>query len=229
MELNLKVNNSLEILKNSALFSMSLGAKELFHSNFIAYLLSSKNKNLNSAKNALKQVFFGKIFDGEIVCLREKNNLDLILIRSNFKDLNQDEISCVVVEIKLKSTPTKKQLDNYDEKIKGGIKLEKLLSNECDTNNQIIKIEGDLFNWRLKRPRGEPISTKIRKVLLAPTKPLSTSEGENQFWNYISWIEVINSLKKNIITNNDLENMILENYVVSLENILVILNEINII
>ena len=194
MELNSKVSNSLEILKKSALFSMSLGAKELFHSNFIAYLLSSKNKNLNSAKNALKQIFFGKIFDDEIICLREKSNLDLILIRSNFKDLNQDEISCVAVEIKLKSTPTKKQLDNYDKKIEGGINLTKSLSNECDTNDQIIKIKNNDLIWSPKRLKGN--STKIRKVLLAPTKPLSTSEGENLSWDYISWHEVINGLKK---------------------------------
>ena len=105
------MNNMEEIIKNlnkSTLFRLSLGSKELFHSNFLAWV----------AENSLafNQAIF-EFLDLRECCIkpttinREKEHIDLWLeYKIGVNTVN------VFIENKVKSLPYRSQLDSYAEK-----------------------------------------------------------------------------------------------------------------
>lgn len=90
-------------LKNSPLFVMSLSSKELFHSNFWAWLFERNQ--------AYIQIFFPHAQDGKPDVVREEKNRD-ISIHSNNK--------VYVIENKLKSMPRSEQLEGYQKELGEG-------------------------------------------------------------------------------------------------------------
>lgn len=87
-------------LKSSPLFNMSLSSKELFHSNFIAWIIENYPK-----------LFYSKISDyfnfqdDEIIEVRrEQANIDLTL---------KLKAKTIFIENKVKSSPNEEQLKNY--------------------------------------------------------------------------------------------------------------------
>src|SRR3569832_1459585 len=77
-------------LAQRATFAMSLGAKELFHTNFLAFLLESCDDQLAELQKALRDVLGLPVQAGEITARavwRERHNLDLIVVPL----LSQDE------------------------------------------------------------------------------------------------------------------------------------------
>lgn len=88
----------LKLLKRSAVFAMSLGAKELFQTNFIAFVLESRSTNppeaeeeateeaeddfsnvLATTRLNLLKLLFGPNPPNEVVVWREPSNLDLVI------------------------------------------------------------------------------------------------------------------------------------------------------
>ena len=70
-------------LLKSATFAMSLGAKELFHTNFLAFILESQDPALAGLQDELRRLLNCQWVHGdEHFCLvwREKNDLDLIIM-----------------------------------------------------------------------------------------------------------------------------------------------------
>lgn len=114
------MENIIENLKNNFLFQASLGSKELFHSNLIAWILEQENEN--GEYEALK-IFLKTINakvplnslkkENEIKISREENNIDLII-----KWKENEEWNFVFIENKIKSIPTSTQLEEYNEKVK---------------------------------------------------------------------------------------------------------------
>jgi hypothetical protein len=114
------MENIIENLKNNFLFQASLGSKELFHSNLIAWILEQENEN--GEYEALK-IFLKTINakvplnslkkENEIKISREENNIDLII-----KWKENEEWNFVFIENKMKSIPTSTQLEEYNEKVK---------------------------------------------------------------------------------------------------------------
>ena len=104
--------HDLEYLKADPIFAMSLSSKELFHSNFWAWLFE---RNIEYAK-----IFFPKIQNIELV-EREKGNRDVSIWQSKKKkpkkqdDYNYNDV--LVIENKFKSIPTEEQLMRYQEDI----------------------------------------------------------------------------------------------------------------
>lgn len=101
--------SAITALKSSPLFNLSLSSKELFHSNFLAWvgdsfpiefgkLLSDKLELNEDTPKIIKPV------------LREKGNLDLIIEFEKHK---------VIIENKVKSIPSKDQLLEYKKKVEG--------------------------------------------------------------------------------------------------------------
>lgn len=130
------VRETLDDLRRSPTFAMSLGAKELFHSNFLAFLLESRDPGLSSLQIGLRSLFgCPKHADEVSWCFvhRELRNLDLVLVpvcsRSHRR---QDGLKgteefyepsgnpCVVIEAKLKALPTAKQLEEYSRLLANG-------------------------------------------------------------------------------------------------------------
>lgn len=105
-----KLDDVVTNLKRSPVFNMSLASKELFHSNFIAWLL--ERGNLSSSPQEFLKLFFPDEKLEDLIVLtveREVKNFDLKLTLENG--------SKVVIENKIKSLPSRIQLQKYSNSI----------------------------------------------------------------------------------------------------------------
>ena len=91
-----EIVEKIKALKDSPLYAMSLGGRELYHSNFWAWLMEQDSQFIN--------VFFEGSFDGEKPRREEKHH-DLTIRDKNGK--------IHIIENKIKSLATKEQLDRY--------------------------------------------------------------------------------------------------------------------
>jgi len=110
-KLNPAVNtmgHAYSILSSSPLFNLSLSSKELFHSNFLAWLAQHYPD------------FFVEICK-ELGCKADWSNAEWN-VKREYKNfdlcITSDEKIVMVLENKVKSIPTKAQLDEYVEKLK---------------------------------------------------------------------------------------------------------------
>lgn len=122
---------NIEILKKSPMFNLSLSSKELFHSNFIDWLITIDNKSMSSLFSNL----LGRKIE-ILQCNREKNNFDLYIDCSD----NQQ----IIIENKFKSIITDQQLEKYSEKLKDHKSKNVLLSLNL-TGYEITLAEK--YNW----------------------------------------------------------------------------------
>lgn len=95
-------------LKGDPIFAMSLSSKELFHSNFWAWLFE---RNIEYAK-----IFFPKIKNIAAV-KREQKHRDISIWQSEINPAKDDYNHVLVIENKFKSIPKKEQLIRYQEDI----------------------------------------------------------------------------------------------------------------
>jgi hypothetical protein len=237
-------------LSKSPTFAMSLGAKELFHTNFLAYLLEnqSEDKKLQCIQSKLKNLLFGHNRIGRVITWREKYSLDLVIMPALIlegKKLRLDGIGpeseeppltiAVVIEVKLKSIPTQQQLEEYDLKLKSGITFELDDINQPTDDHKFMKLsvsgkKNSTAILSVKNQEGEinNFNGKIRRILLGPTAP------KGMKWEHITWEEVLKCLaiKLNTIKNHqcketELLQRLIYDYRESLENILKILKDTN--
>lgn len=108
------VINELEELHQNPMFRISLGSKELFHSNFLAFLWDcDKQAFLNVINDLLpkgKKINVNELLGKEgLTIYREKENLDLCICHTE----NNKECIDIVIENKVKSIPYIEQLDEY--------------------------------------------------------------------------------------------------------------------
>lgn len=108
----------LERLKSSPLFQLSLSSKELFHSNFIYWTIN------NDSYRGYFEKWFSKQLNLEdrahiINLKRESKNID-ISFEWETADGSSEE---VIIELKVKSQPTIKQLNKYSKKFPNAIKV----------------------------------------------------------------------------------------------------------
>lgn len=101
-------NDSVNYLKNSPLFNLSLSSKELFHSNFLYWIWKISPSAFKDVMNS----FGAKTnqWPPNYEVRREYENFDLCVLDANNNIL-------LVLENKVKSIPYKKQLDEYEEKV----------------------------------------------------------------------------------------------------------------
>ena len=101
MDNHVLFQKQIEKLKQSPVFTMSLGSKELFHSNFWAFLMEH-----NDYKALLFSLFPELDSSKTIEIRREYKNRDIVIIN------NEKEY---VIENKIKSYPDLDQLKRYGE------------------------------------------------------------------------------------------------------------------
>lgn len=94
-------------LKKSFVFRASLGSKELFHSNIWAWIL--ENENINK-RELLFNLFFPDVKYTDMEIRREWEHLDLSIF-------SKSQNNVYVIENKMKSIPTKEQLEKYSNKL----------------------------------------------------------------------------------------------------------------
>lgn len=111
---NKMIISELEGLHQNPMFRISLGSKELFHSNFLAFLWDcDKQAFLNMIYHLLpegKKINVSELLKKEgLTIYREKENLDLCICHT---ENNKDCID-IIIENKVKSIPYIEQLDEY--------------------------------------------------------------------------------------------------------------------
>lgn len=103
----------LQKLKESPMFQLSLGSKELFHSNFLYWLWKAEPDVFWK----IMEHFDIKISDKDSLDVkREWNHFDLSIVNVNKEKGKIDDV-LAVIENKVKSVPRKDQLEEYSEKI----------------------------------------------------------------------------------------------------------------
>ena len=203
----------LELLKKSPTFAMSLGAKELFHTNFLAFLLENPSEDpaLKIIQTELKKLLFGDEKIGRVITWREKYSLDLVImpapvsstegVASLDVDLKGSSpfAIAVVIEAKLKSIPTQQQLDEYDLKLESGItfELDDIDQLTCKAINykfmRLYKNEQtsgiNLLSEKNNKYSVKVFKGNIRRILLGTTEPYV------ERWDYIAWQQVVDCLQ----------------------------------
>ncbi|MDY5819072.1 MAG: hypothetical protein SPK26_13670 [Treponema sp.] len=96
------LKNTVISLKQSLVYTLSLGDKELFHSNILGWLLENHN---DKGIQPIVKLFINDELEIERV-EREKNHFDLFVICH--KKNNEAEKHFVIIENKFKSLPDKK-------------------------------------------------------------------------------------------------------------------------
>ena len=112
-----KLGGIISSLKGNPIFRMSLGSKELFHSNFIEYLWYLDQSAFIMMMNALPSRQCNKLQRlkprNDYRIGREEQNFDICIYHVNDKD---KVIYDLVIENKVKSIPYKEQLKDYQTK-----------------------------------------------------------------------------------------------------------------
>jgi hypothetical protein len=99
--------NLIKNLKASPMFNLSLSSKELFHSNFLAWVIEKYPKEMQDIfRHFLKDENISFLKDGFVE--RESKKIDLTI--------NLEGGKKIIIENKVKSTPDKEQLIKYSEK-----------------------------------------------------------------------------------------------------------------
>ncbi len=153
----------IEKLKKSPTYVMTLGSKELFHSNLWAWIMDSKNEsgmekdNLETkkaAREAMMKLFLDDEYssDSKYKVSREKNHCD-ITIESD----SETNKTIYVIENKLKSIPKSEQLKKYEEKFKD--KSFKGVLTGISEESELARLE----KWEYKSYK--KIKTKLKEAI----------------------------------------------------------------
>ena len=190
--MNQELKDILGELKMNPIFKMSLGSKELFHSNFLEYLWDLDNsrfiKMINSLLPKEKEIVLesGKdYFMG-----REKEKLDICI----FHKEDKKEVYDLVIENKVKSIPYKKQLEEYFKKVQKNCKFILLtLSDEFpDKDDDQVK------KWKITNYN--TLKESINSQYLGNAQ--ISEKDQTYIRDYCDFIEKLDKLKKNLIPND---------------------------
>jgi len=183
METTTGISDIVEKLSNNALFKLSLGSKELFHSNFIESILSIESPEGRNFSKIFLENFLNCNLDENILIdtSREQNHIDIRFDLFNKSEKRPtDKIFTILIENKVKSLPDKDQLNNY-------YKSYKSLTKEHDKFVLLYLIKPDDFGemeikpWLLKTY--EDLSRALRLALETTEKTPPTLKGKIKFKN----------------------------------------------
>lgn len=183
-----KLKKVLEPLSENILFSL----KELFHSNFWAWLM-------RKYPQIFLEVFIGKTINQPKI-LREHENFDLYITNNN------DENDTFVIENKFISMPFKCQLEKYDDKLKYTTTKKILIT----YINPFLKefIERKKYNEPVTNTENWNIITyadltcKLKKKIENPTSFLDKTFDKAIIGKYLQLLDSLNKLQ-NIVEIND--------------------------
>lgn len=158
----MEINNIEKNLRNNTLFNLSLGSKELFHSNLLAGILSLNVPfGLEFSKSLISELFLKNLNEVEKHSLlnntkfievdREASNIDLVITLKSEEDNEQTAktggniLKKIVIENKVKSLPYTDQLKKYEAKhVKNKQKTDFILLSLIELNEDQKK---EAPNW----------------------------------------------------------------------------------
>lgn len=172
-----KIIDILDKLENNAIFRLSLTSKELFHSNFWAWLLSKYPQKFTS-------VFYLN-YDNKspVVVRREKNNFDLSIEINN---------RLIIIENKFKSLPNKKQLEEYLKKAEQWAKKEIILISYIPPSFEMDISNSSYFSYK-------ELYERLEKIELSDINSTDRAIIEN----YIECIKLLCELQCSELTDFD--------------------------
>ena len=169
---NKMIISELEGLHQNPMFRISLGSKELFHSNFLAFLWDcDKQAFLNMINDLLPKdnkinvsELLGK---DELTIYREKENLDLCICHTE----NNKECIDIIIENKVKSIPYIEQLDEYRQ-------------------------------TAAKHQDKDSTGTAVTYILLTLAKVFPNKKAIESGWNIITYDQLVKAIKQYYHKNN---------------------------
>lgn len=184
MEEKKELTEILDSLSKNAMFRLSLCSKELFHSNFWAWLIEQNSKFIS---------LFGKEFSSiENIDLNREDKICTVEHEDIFNENRTYKKSCIadisfiynnnlyIIENKLKSLPNKEQLEDY--------------------------INGDIINKKYE-------NFKRKVILVSFTKQIFIDTNSNiRYVSYEEICNNLKNLK-NLFDDNNENKIILENYI----------------
>jgi hypothetical protein len=139
---------TIESLKKSPLFNLSLSSKELFHSNFIGWVISNYPNEMWNIFSKYTDLDAKKFKIKENSVFREQNHIDIMfdVIEKDGDEKNEHKI---IIENKVKSLPYFEQLQEYSKKFKGAKCILLSLSTPSHLLKDDVIIEVDHHKWHL--------------------------------------------------------------------------------
>ncbi len=170
-------------LEKSLLFRMSLGSKELYHSNVWAWLMENDN-------NFIRVFFNNKNLDNyeKVIIEREKHNRDIVI-----KLVGKDRREYLVIENKIKTLPTKDQLKKYTEDIDNYRLIGAVFTGLLNPFNEKLKFEynNSFLTWDFLNY--VEIANKIQQTVESSTKE-EIIYYKDQIFEYCSNIKKMQEL-----------------------------------
>ena len=168
-------------LKNNPIFAMSLGSKELFHSNFLAWLLT--DETLKDKTKGVRKLLIESSEQKNIHIDREKYNFDLLIANGEETEdeLKNKEIKYTVIENKFKSMPRIDQLREYSQKIWS----KKALKGKTECVLLAPKISITKFKEKYKEAKEKSICIKF-----------NPQSEETITWKFCTYEDVIKCLNE---------------------------------
>lgn len=198
------MENKIKILKDSPMFHMSLHSKELFHSNFLAWLgedMELREVFLNVMEAIGITPEYLKSWGNNFVILREKFKFDLLIKAPDTTKIdkkgqvssNNDGEFFLVIENKIKSIPKSDQLEKYS-----------------------IKLENSKVN----------LNQNFKKLLLSIEKYDGAHTAD---WETVTYSQIIEGLEKPVKSNiSQYKKDIISDYTRMLKALIAILSNIKV-
>lgn len=173
------VSQTITELKKSPLFNLSLSSKELFHSNFIAWICDNYKLEFGEilANNFGDKFIFS---DKKIIAVqRETKNFDLTIEFNSIK---------IIVENKVKSVPDRQQLIDYKEK--------------SNSNNIFVLLTIIKPSFEVKELDWELLTYRDLAILLsALTNKIIDEYHKAIIRDYVHFINILSDLLKPLSLN----------------------------
>ena len=182
-----------EKLNNNPIFQLSLSSKELFHSNFLAWL--AEDKNTQALFKKILSTWLGEdTFDYNTDCMeikREYKNFDFSICEKiiNDKESKTGRIR-LVLENKFKSIAYKAQLDNYKKKVDA-------LNEEADKAQCKAKLK--LNSAKFENWKGNAKLPKTKYILLTLAENFLDKEAVKQSgWIIVTYADYSKTIHDNL-------------------------------
>ena len=192
----------LETLNKNPMFRISLGSKELFHSNFLAFLWDQSQESFLKMIASLlpkgKKIDVKALLAKKPTLSHEKENFDICI---SHMEGNRDVID-IIIENKVKSIPYMEQLDKYMAKVK----------NQPDPICILLSLAEEFPDLDKIHKQEEWIVINYGELADA-IKPDDYIGAENQdirryIEDYVSFIRQLDRIKDKLVLPDDFENEI---------------------
>ncbi len=192
------MKENIRILKSSPMFNVSLSSKELFHSNFIAWLISEYPNEMWNILSKYTDLETEKYKIKNDTIYREHKHIDIMF---DIVEINGDEnkTTKIIIENKVKSLPYTEQLEKYGERFDNAKCILLTLTNPTHiTKNKIVETKNKKWHILTYEELSEELSStsfNYKKVKgIDDNEPTYHKQIINDYIIFISTLSSINKV-----------------------------------